>query len=183
MPPPALLDDLPIMTIAFDDVPVAPQPVRWDMPRVLTISSILGFLAVVESFGLMYIGDTIWHVDRAHLQTMMFLQLVAGGHLMLFLTRTPGAFWKPPFPAPKLFWAIVGTQVFAVLMCALGWGVPALSWNLIGWVWAYNIVWMVVQDVVKLGVYRELNARAKNRTPFLKHIKVVVHPHGALYQR
>jgi hypothetical protein len=42
---------------------------------------------------------------------------------------------------------------------------------------------MVVQDVVKLGIYRELNARAKNRTPFLKHIKVVVHPHGALYQR
>jgi hypothetical protein len=47
---------------------------------------------------------------RAHLQTMMFLQLVAGGHLMLFLTRTPGAFWKPPFPGSKLFWAIVGTH-------------------------------------------------------------------------
>ncbi len=97
----ALLDDLPIMTIAFDDVPVAPKPVRWDMPRVLTISSILGFLAVVQSFGLMYIGDTIWQVDRAHLQTMMFLQLVAGGHLMLFLTRTPGAVLEAALSGPQ----------------------------------------------------------------------------------
>jgi magnesium-transporting ATPase (P-type) len=37
-------------------------------------------------------------------------------------------------------------------------------------------------DVFKLGVYRELNARAKNRTPFLKHLKATVHPHGALHQ-
>jgi H+-transporting ATPase len=94
----------------------------------------------------------------------------------------PGAFWKPPFPAPKLFWAIVGTQVFAVLMCAFGWGVPALPWILIGLVWAYNLVWMIVQDVVKLGIYWELNARAANQTPFLKHLKAVVHPHGALHQ-
>jgi H+-transporting ATPase len=85
----------------------------------------------------------------------------------------------PPFPAQKLLWAIVGTQVFAVLMCAFGWGVPALPWILIGLVWAYNLVWMIVQDVVKLGIYRELNSRAKNRTPFLKHLKAVVHPHGA----
>jgi H+-transporting ATPase len=89
------------MTIAYEDVPVAPKPVSWDMPRVLTISSILGFLAVVQSFGLMYIGEAIWHIDRAHLQTMMFLQLVAGGHLMLFVTRTPGAFWSRPSRHPS----------------------------------------------------------------------------------
>jgi magnesium-transporting ATPase (P-type) len=96
---------------AFDHVPVAPKPVTWDMPRILTISSIFGSIAVVQSFGLMYIGDIVWHIDRAHLQTMMFLQLVAGGHLMLFVTRTPEEFWKRPFPAPKLFWAIVAMQI------------------------------------------------------------------------
>ena len=67
-------------------------------------------------------------------------------------------------------------------MCAFGWGVPALPWMLIGLVWAYNLAWMIVQDVVKLGVYRELNARAKNRTPFLKHLKATVHQHGASHQ-
>jgi H+-transporting ATPase len=54
---------------------------------------------------------------------------------MLFVTRTPEAFWKWPFPAPTLFWAIVGTQIFAVLMCAFAWGLTSLSWSLIGLVW------------------------------------------------
>src|SRR5262249_36348662 len=31
----ALLDDIPIMTIAYDNVPPASRPVRWDMQRIL----------------------------------------------------------------------------------------------------------------------------------------------------
>jgi len=149
----ALLDDVPIMTIAFDNASVPPQPVKWELDRVLALSSVLGLLAVIQSFGLLYLGDTVHHLDHSHLQTMMFLQLVAGGHLMLFVTRTRGAFWKPPYPSPKLFFAIVSTQIAAVLMCSQGWLVPALPWGIIGFVWAYNLAWMVVQDVVKLWLY------------------------------
>jgi H+-transporting ATPase len=86
----ALLDDVPIMTIAFDNASVPPQPVKWELDRVLVISSVLGLLGVIQSFGLLYLGDTLHHLDHPQLQTMMFLQLVAGGHLMLFVTRTRG---------------------------------------------------------------------------------------------
>ena len=99
----ALLDDVPIMTIAFDNASVPPQPVKWELDRVLVISSVLGLLGVIQSFGLLYLGDTLHHLDYPQLRTMMFLQLVAGGHLMLFVTRTRGALWKPPYPNPKLF--------------------------------------------------------------------------------
>jgi H+-transporting ATPase len=178
----ALLDDLPIMTIAFDNAPVAPKPVRWEMSRVLTISSILGMLAVVQSFGLMYLGDSIWHLSRPELQTMMFLQLVAGGHLMLFLMRTPGPFWKPPYPAAKLFWAIVGTQVFAVFMSGLGWGVPSLPWHLVAWVWIYNLAWMVAQDIVKLCIYKELDRRAEGTTPLQAKLNAELDPHRGIHR-
>ncbi len=94
----ALLDDLPIMTIAYDNASAAPQPVKWHMPRIFMISSILGIFAVVESFLLLFLSQDIYHLDKPHIQTMMFLQLVAGGHLMLFVTRATGPFWKPPFP-------------------------------------------------------------------------------------
>ncbi len=149
----ALLDDVPIMTIAFDNASVPPQPVKWELDRVLALSSVLGLLGVIQSFGLLYLGDTVHHLDHSHLQTMMFLQLVAGGHLMLFVTRTRGVFWKPPYPSPKLFFAIVATQIAAVLMCSQGWLVPSLPWGIIGLVWGYNLVWMVIQDIVKLGLY------------------------------
>ena len=149
----ALLDDVPIMTIAFDNASVPPQPVKWELDRVLVISSVLGLLGVIQSFGLLYLGDTLHHLDYPKLQTMMFLQLVAGGHLMLFVTRTRGVFWKSPYPSSKLFFAIVATQIVAVLMCSQGWLVPALPWRIIGFVWGYNLAWMIVQDVVKLGIY------------------------------
>ena len=45
----ALLDDVPIMTIAFDNASVPPQPVKWELDRVLVISSVLGLLAVIQS--------------------------------------------------------------------------------------------------------------------------------------
>src|SRR5256886_16614227 len=163
----ALLDDVPIMTIAFDNASVPPQPVKWELDRVLVISSVLGLLGVIQSFGLLYLGDTLHHLDDPQLQTMMFLQLVAGGHLMLFVTRTRGAFWRPPYPNTKLFFAIVATQIAAVFMCSQGWLVPPLPGRMIGFVWGYNVVLMIVQDIVKVGLYGILEpARSGKRSLF-----------------
>jgi H+-transporting ATPase len=176
----ALLDDVPIMTIAFDNASVPPRPVRWELDRVLLISSVLGLLGVIQSFALLYLGDTVYHLHHSELQTMMFLQLVAGGHLMLFVTRTRGALWKPPYPNSKLFFAIVATQIAAVFMCSQGWLVPALPWTIIGFVWAYNLVWMFVQDVVKLGIYGILDpARSWKRSLFQPlRVSVTRGPHA-----
>jgi H+-transporting ATPase len=35
----SLLDDIPIMTIAYDNTPVSERPIRWNMPRVLGVAS------------------------------------------------------------------------------------------------------------------------------------------------
>ena len=174
----ALLDDIPIMAIAYDNTWLSPKPVRWEMHRVLSVSSSLGFLAILQSFGLLLIGREVLHLDTPHLQTLIFLQLVAGGHLMLFLTRTKKAFWRPPYPSWQLFWAIVGTQVFALLMTGFGWLVPALSWKVIGMVWVYNLVWMVIQDGIKLGVYRLIENRAKHHRNFLHTMNQPLHSHA-----
>ncbi len=171
----ALLDDVPIMTIAFDNAKVPSLPVRWQMDRVLVVSSILGLLAVVQSFGLLAIGQNVLHLDASHLQTALFLQLVVGGHLMLFVTRTKGPFWMPEFPAPALFLAIVATQLLAALLCAFGILVPAIPWWLIGLVWAYNIVWMFLQDLAKLVLQREFTERAAKATAFLARLKEPLH--------
>jgi H+-transporting ATPase len=173
----ALLDDIPIMTIAYDNTYLSPTPVRWEMHRVLTISSVLGFLAMIQSFSLLVIGKLVLNLDVPHLQTMLFLQLVAGGHLMLFVTRTKKSFWRKPHPSWPLFIAIVGTQGFAVLMTGFGWLVPALPWELIGLVWAYNAVWMIGMDMVKLGVYRLIEGRAKHERRFLEMLNRPLHAH------
>ena len=155
----ALLDDVPVMLIAFDNATVESKPVKWDMYRVMVTSAILAALGIVQSIWLarhLYHG---LHLALPLIQTGMFMQLVIGGHLLLFATRAKGPFWKPPFPAARLFWAIMGTQAFAALMAANGWLVPAISWRLIGFIWMYNLVWLFVLDFVKLGIHREIDRR------------------------
>ena len=62
----AVLNDFPIMMIAYDNAPVAERPVRWDMQRVLTISSVLGVLGVIASFGLFLIARDVHAAPQPH---------------------------------------------------------------------------------------------------------------------
>jgi H+-transporting ATPase len=173
----ALLDDIPIMTIAYDNVRTAPAPVRWDMHRILVFSGIMGLMATAQSFGLVLFGME-WMNDptmmakiplnHGHLQTMLFLQLAAGGHMLLFVVRSRGSIISPPLPSAQLFLAIVATQIVAVVMCAFGILVPALPWTLIGIVWAYVIVWTILTDLVKLA-YIHFTASPALETPLTAH--------------
>lgn len=161
----ALLDDVPIMTIAYDNTMLPKAPVRWNMRRILLGSSLLGLLSVVQSFGLLLVGmewisNPNWQqwitLTQEQVQTALFLQLVAGGHLLLFVVRSRGPFFSPPWPARPLLLAVVGTQVLAVLLCGFGWFVAQIPWAVIALVWMYMLVWVFVLDQVKLAVYRRL---------------------------
>ena len=182
----SLLDDVPIMTIAYDNTPVSAKPIRWQMPRLLGVSVVLGLFSIIESFGLLLIGirvvthphlqDMFALATEDQLQTVMFLQLVAGGHLLLFTTRTERWFFLPPFPAAPLFVAIVLTQIVAVLMCAFGWLVPAIPWTLIGWIWAYNIAWMFVLGAVRLITQRFATYRTARQARSVRLVSEALRP-------
>jgi len=164
----ALLDDIPIMTIAYDNTWLSKVPVRWNMGWVLTVSSLLGVLSVIQTFGLMYLGRILYHVDTAHLQTMIFLQLVVGGHLMLFVTRNRKGFWHRPYPSWQLASAVLATQVLAVAMTGFGWLMPAVGWGAIALIWVYNLAWMVVLDFAKLGADHLLAHRPRFKQALLE---------------
>jgi H+-transporting ATPase len=164
----ALLDDIPIMTIAYDNTYLSPTPVRWEMNRVLTVSTVLGFLATIESFMLFFIGRNLLHLPLPQVQTLLFLRLAAGGHLLLFVTRTKNEFWQSPYPSWPLVTAIFSTQIVAVLMCGFGWLVPVLPWKFIAYVWIYIIIWMLIQDICKLGLHAMVENRLRHKRRFLE---------------
>lgn len=164
----ALLDDVPVMLIAFDNAKVSSRPSKWDMRRVLSVSSILALLSVIQSFGLVRYLHREMHLDLATLQTAMFMQLVIAGHLPLFSTRSRRFFFQPPAPEWKFFSAIMGTQVLAALLAANGWLVNPISWRLIGWIWVYNLAWLAVLDVVKVGLFRRHDRREARQANWQK---------------
>jgi H+-transporting ATPase len=164
----ALLDDMPVMMVAFDNATVDSRPVKWDMYKVLMTSTILAAFGILQSLVMLRYLHHRLDLPLENVQTAMFMQLVIAGHLLLFSTRAKGPFWKPPLPCARLFWAIMGTQAVAAVMAAYGVFVKPISWKLIGTIWIYNLAWLILLDLVKLGYGRELERRRMRQTSWQK---------------
>ncbi len=149
----ALLNDGAILSIAYDNVHYKNQPEAWNMRMVLGVSTVLGIIGVVSAFGLFYLGERVFHLDRAHIQTLMYLKLSVAGHLTIFLTRTRGPFWSIR-PARILWVAVLGTQIVATLIAVYGLFMTPLGWGWALLVWSYALVWFLVNDRLKLLAYR-----------------------------
>jgi hypothetical protein len=61
----ALLNDGAILSIAYDNVHYKNKPEAWNMRLVLGVSTVLGVIGVVSAFGLFYLGERVFHLDRA----------------------------------------------------------------------------------------------------------------------
>jgi H+-transporting ATPase len=101
-------------------------------------------------------------LNSIQLQTVMFLQLAVGGHLLLFVVRTKRSLFRQPYPNARLFWAVAATQVVAVVICAWGVGVPAIPPAAIVLVWIYCLAWMVILDAIKLAFLSGNAARERH---------------------
>lgn len=152
----ALLNDGAILSIAYDNVHYKDHPEAWNMRMVLGVSTMLGVIGVVAAFGLFYLGERVFHLDRAHLQTLMYLKLSVAGHLTIFLTRTRGPFWSHR-PARILWVAVLGTQIIATLIAVYGLYMTPLGWGWAGFVWGYALLWFLFNDRLKLLAYRLLD--------------------------
>ena len=149
----ALLNDGAILSIAYDRVHYSNQPEAWNMRVVLGIATVLGVTGVVASFGLFYVGERIFHLSPALIQSLMYLKLSVAGHLTIFITRTRGPFWSIR-PAPILLGAVLGTQLLATLIAVYGVFMAPIGWGWALLVWGYALAWFLVNDRVKLAAYR-----------------------------
>ncbi len=154
----ALLNDGAILSIAYDRVHYSNTPEKWDMRIVLGISTILGAVGVVSTFGLFYLGERIFGLSRETIQTLMYLKLSVAGHLTIFITRTQGPFWSIK-PSKILVGAVLGTQLVATLLAVYGIFMYPIGWSWALLVWGYALVWFLVNDRVKLAGYRLIEPR------------------------
>ena len=154
----AILNDLPIMMIAFDNAPVAGKPVRWQMNRILTLATILGILGVVSSFILLWLAREYFHLDAGVIQTLIFLKLAVAGHMTIYLARTGQQhFWEQPFPSLALFGTAEITQVAATLIAIYGVFMTPVGWSLALIVWGYAMVCFLINDQIKVRLFRKIH--------------------------
>ncbi|WP_171015227.1 plasma-membrane proton-efflux P-type ATPase [Methylocystis sp. B8] len=168
----ALLNDIPIMMIAYDNAPFAAQPVRWDMTRVLTIATVLGVYGVLESFGLYWILRDYLTLSPSVVQPLIFLKLLVSGHMTIYLTRNKGPIWERPWPSWKLVLPCETTQVLGTLTVVYGWFMAPTGWPLALMVWGYTLITFFGASAAKLAAYRLLEYRSGRQARHLARVEL-----------
>ena len=174
----AILNDFPIMMIAYDNAPVARRPVRWDMHRVLTLSVVLGIMGVIATFCLFWIAVDYLHLPADVIQTMIFLKLLVAGHLTIYLTRNIGTIWDRPWPSWKLVVTTETTQVLGTLAAVYGWFVTPIGWGYALGIWGYALAWFLVNSYAKIQVYHLMHGLAARQRRHIRRIEARLHHHG-----
>ncbi len=158
----ALLNDIPILTIAYDNTKINKKPVSWDMSEILILSSWLGFAGVISSFLAFFLLRDYFKLSAEMIQSVIFMKLIVAGHGTIYNTRTTNWFWKKPFPAKILFNASFLSAVIGSLIAIYGFGlITPTGWKWAGLAWAYALTWFVFNDVVKMLVLRFYKRRGK----------------------
>jgi H+-transporting ATPase len=156
----AILNDIPIIAIAWDNARTPSHPVRWDMPRVLSMAGVLGLFGVISSFIFFYILFEYTNYSKDVIQTMIFLKLLVAGHMTIFLTRTRSAFWDKPFPSLSLFIPLELTQIVGTLLAVYGFLITPVGWVNVGIAWGYSFL----EEFIFLNVIKIITYHVQNKT-------------------
>jgi H+-transporting ATPase len=155
----ALLNDVPIMAIAYDNARIDNKPVRWNMRELLTIATTLGLAGVTSSILFFYILEVL-RFPLALIQPMMFVKLDVAGHSTIYVTRSGEKhFWQKPYPSLKLFIPAFATRIVGTLIAVFGVFMAPIGWKYAGYIWIYATVWFVFNDFLKVGMYKVLRRR------------------------
>ncbi len=166
----ALLNDIPVMMIAYDNAPANNNPVHWDMREVLTISFVLGIAGVISSFLIFYYLK-IHSYSTIFIQAILFLKLDVAGHSTLYLTRTGKKhFWTKPFPSFKFFIPAFTTRVLGTFIAVYGIFMEPIGWKMAGIIWIYALLWWIFNDYLKVWTYKLIEKTSKTKMHY-KSIK------------
>lgn len=154
----AILNDGAIMTIAYDNAKISKVPQAWDMPKVLTIASVLGVVNVIATFLLYYLAERVWKMTADQVQTYIFLNIALLGMMTLYSVRAKGPFWSLA-PAKPLAIATGISVIISSLISLFGILIAPIGFEGVAKSWLYALVWLLIIDRVKLALYSIFNRR------------------------
>lgn len=154
----AILNDGAIMTIAYDNAKISKVPQAWDMPKVLTIASVLGVVNVIATFLLYYLAGRVWQMTPDRVQTYIFLNIALLGMMTLYSVRVKGPFWSLA-PAKPLAIATGISVIISSLISMFGILIAPIGFEGVAKSWLYALVWLLIIDRVKLALYSIFNRR------------------------
>ncbi|KAJ1445566.1 hypothetical protein M885DRAFT_549535 [Pelagophyceae sp. CCMP2097] len=152
----ALLNDVTMITISYDNVVPSRSPEQPTIARLLRISCVFGALMTVASLIFYYAGPHIFlspsfRGDRdAYTQSCIYLQISLGIEALIFITRVPEAPFYSSVPVSSLLFSVLGANLLVTALVVSGTLGPPLKWSDVGATWAYDALWFLLVDLVKV---------------------------------
>jgi H+-transporting ATPase len=149
----ALLNDAATLVIAVDNAKISQRPDKWRLGQLITLSIVLGTLLTGASFAHYYIAKDVFGFNAEKIASVMYLHISSCPHFVIFSTRLSGYFWEN-IPSITFIIAVLGTQVFAMLISIYGLLTPAIGW---GWgvsIISISLVYFVFLDFVKVQLFK-----------------------------
>ncbi len=144
----ALLNDIPIISLAFNRVKIAAEPSKINAKSRLILSTLFGSVGLLNSTLFVIIFRNILHFGWEPIQTLFFLKLTVSGHMLIYVAHTKER-WYKYLPSKQVIWATLITQLVATTFAAAGIFMPKVSPVLIVFVWLWAIFWMQVSEFMK----------------------------------
>lgn len=152
----AFLNDIPIITLAFDRVKRADRPADLRPKERFTLGTLFGLVGVANSLLLYFLLADVVHLPVVLIQTAFFLKLTVSGHMLVYVAHTRERWWRF-LPARSVIIATTLTQVAATALALGGILVAPIPFSLAVFVWIWAFFWMQVGEGMKL-VERVLTA-------------------------
>jgi H+-transporting ATPase len=153
----ALLNDIPIISLAGDRVKIATSPAKINAKERFTLSSLYGLVGIANSLILFFIMRNVLHLDWGIIQTAYFLKLTVSGHMLIYVAHTSKRWWKF-LPSRGVILATTLTQAAATLLAFTGFLMPArIPLPIILLVWVWSLGWMQIGEGVKLLHQNRIN--------------------------
>jgi H+-transporting ATPase len=144
----ALLNDIPIISLAFNKVKIVDKPSKINAKARLILSTLFGSIGFINSIIFVFITRNMLHFDWEYIQTLFFLKLTVSGHMLIYVAHTKER-WYKYLPSKQVIWATSLTQVLATVFAALGFFMHKVSWQWIVFVWLWAFFWMQISEIMK----------------------------------
>lgn len=145
----AFLNDIPIITLAFDRVKISTKPSEVKTKERIVMSLLFGSVGVINSSLLFYLTFNVLHFPLEIIQTMFFLKLTVSGHALVFVAHTKER-WYKFLPAKSVIIATISTQIIATILAFTGFMMPtSISFSAVIFIWIWAFFWMQISEFMK----------------------------------
>ena len=144
----AFLNDLPIISLAYDRVISPHRPSHINVHNRFIKSGLFGIVGVANSIILFVLMRNVLHLSVGMIETAFFLKLTVSGHMLIYVAHTEKRWWRF-LPSKPVIIATALTQLAATAIALGGWLMPHLSISLAILVWIWALGWMQVSELTK----------------------------------